>query len=370
MKKYALLVSVMSLMIASVACSSDKKADSSTPETVSNVAVYQATSSKIPDVLSVVGTVRATENAVLAAQTMGNVIAVNVREGDMVKQGQVLASIDPAQAQAALERAQAGLNAAQHELAAAQSQKSLADSTLARYETLYQKKSVSPQEFDEVKARAQAATAAAEAAQAGQAQAKAAVAQAQAAFGYTKIRAPFDGVITERKVDPGALASPGTPLLTIETTGHFRLEANLDEANLRYVRTGEAINVTLDAYPDQSLAGKVTQIVPAADPMSRTFLVKIDLPSSPVLRSGLFGRAQFSRGERSALVLPRTAVVDRGSLKGIFIVGQDKIASLRYVTLGPVAGEKVEVLSGLAPNETVVLSPGDKDLGGKKIEVR
>ena len=221
-----------------------------------------------------------------------------------------------------------------------------------------------------MKARAESAGAAVEAAQAGQAQAKAAVAQAQSAFGYSKLRAPFDGVVTERRVDPGALASPGMPLLTIESSGRLRLEATVDESDLRFVHVGEIVPVTLDAYPDQKLSGRVSQIVPAADPASRTFLLKIELPSSTLLRSGLFGRAQFSRGERKALIIPRTAVIERGSIKGVFVVDQDKIASLRYVTLGGPLGDRVEVLSGLSPSESIVLSPADRDLGGKRIEVQ
>ena len=370
MKRYLSASTLVALLLIISACSSEQKPAVQPPENAGKVAVYQATSDKVPDALEVVGTVRAAESSPISAQMMGNVVAVNVREGDLVKRGQILVAIDPSQAQAGLDRAQAGLSAAQHEVAAAQTQKALADSTLKRYETLFNRKSVSPQEFDEVKARAQAAGAAAESAQAAQSQAKAAVAQAQSGFAYTKIRAPFDGVVTERRVDPGALASPGMPLLTVESTGHFRLEANIDEANLHFVRGGETVPVTLDAYSDQSLSGRVSQIVPAADAASRTFLVKIELPPSPVARSGLFGRAQFPRGQRDALVIPRTAVVERGSLKGVFVIDQDKIASLRYVTLGAPIGDRVEVLSGLTPNERLVLSPGERALGGKRVEVQ
>jgi len=370
MKQTVLVLMLALLILVTFSCSSPKQASSAAPETVSNVAVFHTVNSTIPDELVAVGTVRAGETSQVSAQMMGNVVAVSVREGDTVKRGQVLATIDPAQPQAALERAQAGFAAAQHEVAVAQSQKALAESTLKRYDTLFQRKSVSPQEFDEVKARAQSAGAAAEVAKSAETQARAAVAQAQSSFGYTKIRAPFDGLVTERRVDPGALASPGMPLLTIESTGHLRLEANVNETDLHFVRTGEAVPVTLDAYPDQKLSGKVSQIVPAADPGSRTFLVKIELPSSNVIRSGLFGRAHFSRGERNALVIPQTAVIERGSLKGVFIVGQDKIASLRYVTLGGQIGDRVEVLSGLTPNEAIVFSPADRELGGKRIEVQ
>ncbi|HET8666888.1 MAG TPA: efflux RND transporter periplasmic adaptor subunit, partial [Terriglobales bacterium] len=324
----------------------------------------------IPDAIESVGSVHAAESAQLSAQMMGNIVAVNVHEGDRVRRGQVLAVIDASQPQAALERAQAGVSAAEHEAAAAESDFGLAESTLRRYEDLYSKKSVSPQEFDEIKARAQGASARREMARSGQAQAKAALAQARTAFEYTRVRAPFDGVVTERKVDPGALAAPGMPLLTVEGSGRYRLEANVDETSLRDVRMGESVRVAIDALGgDQSpLEGKVVQIVPAAEVASRSFVVKVELPTTANLHSGLFGRAYFPRGTRESLLVPESAVIERGQLQGVYVLGQDNIANLRYVTLGKHAADRqVEVLSGLMPGETLVRDPGQRDLAGKRI---
>ena len=364
------LIFSLSVVLIATGCSSSNKETAATPETVRGVSVYTASAASVPDVIPAVGTVHAAETAQISAQMMGNVVTVNVREGDAVVQGQVLATIDPAQAQAGLERAQAALSAAQHELAAAQTERSLTESTLKRFETLYQRKSVSSQEYDEIKSRYQGAAARAGAAQSGEAQAKAAVAQAQTGFSYTKLRSPFNGVVTERKADPGVLAAPGMPLLTVESVGRYRLEAIIDETSLRFVHVGEPVPVTLDAYPDQQLSGKVAQIVPAADPNTRTFLIKIELLSNAVLRSGLFGRASFSRGERQSLLVPRTVVVDRGALKGVYVVGADRVASLRYVTVGDTVGDRFEVLSGLTANEAIVLSPGGREIGGKRVEVQ
>ena len=365
-----LILITLPILLASAGCSSQKTQPAGPTETVRNVAVIKTVTAGVPDVFATIGTVRAYETTQLSAQMTGNITSVSVREGDAVKRGQVLATVDPAQAQASLERSQAALSAAQHESAAAETERALTESTLKRYDTLFQRKSVSPQEYDEIKARYQSAVARAEAAQAGQQQAKASFAQAQTAFGYTKVRAPFDGVVTERRVDPGFLASPGMPLLTVEASGRYRLEVDIDEASLRFVRLGSSIPVSLDAYPDKQLSGKVTQIVPAADPNTRTFLVKIELPSDSVLRSGLSGRARFSRGERYATLIPHTSVVNRGTLKVVYVLGPDQIASLRYVTTGDTFGDQLEVLSGLSAQETVVTSPADRELGGKRIEVQ
>jgi RND family efflux transporter MFP subunit len=337
---------------------------------VRNISVLPVQRADSPDLLEAVGTIRAAETSQLASQTTGNIVEIRVHEGDRVQRGQVLAILDDTQLQAAVDRSAAAESAAQQEVAASDSELVLAQSTLARYQTLYDKKSVSPQEFDEIRARYQAAFAHRDMARAGQAQAKAALAQARTSFSHTRILAPFDGLITEKKADPGMLASPGLPLFTIEGLGHYRLEATVNESDLRYVRIGEQVPVAVDALENAQQRGRVVQIVPAADSASRSFLVKIEVPANAGLRSGLFGRAQFSRGQRSSLLIPQTAVVERGQLQGVYVLDQNRIASLRYLTLGKSAGPSVEVLAGLQEGERLVAKPGDLDLNGKRIEAQ
>ncbi|MBZ5722523.1 MAG: efflux RND transporter periplasmic adaptor subunit [Acidobacteriia bacterium] len=351
-----------------IGCSSEQRPTTASPETVRNVPVLSVQQTNVSDLLEAVGTVRAAQTSDLASQAMGNIVEVRVHEGDRVQRGQVLAVIDDSQPRAAVDRAIAADNAAQQQRIAADSDLALAESTLQRYQNLYEKKSVSPQEFDEIKARQQAARARRDMAQAGQAQAKAALTQARTSLDFTRIRAPFDGMVTEKKADSGTLASPGMPIFTVEDVRRYRLEATVNESDLRYVRAGQLVSVTIDALDSTGLKGKVVQIVPAADSASRTFLVKIDLPANTQLRSGLFGRAQFSRGERQALLIPRSAVVERGQLQGVFVLGQNQVAGLRYVTLGRPTGPEVEVLAGLQGGERLVAKPGDLDLSGKRIE--
>jgi RND family efflux transporter MFP subunit len=358
----------LSLMFAG--CSSEQQRVSAAPETVSDVSVMSAQTANIPDVVEAVGTLRAAETSQLAAQMMGNIIEIRVREGDHIQRGQVLAVIDDAQPRAALDRATAADLAAQQEIAASESDFTLAEATFKRYQTLYDRKSVSPQEFDEIKARYQAAQARREMARAGQAGAKAALQQARTALGYTHIGAPFDGLVTEKKADVGTLASPGMPIFTVEDLRRYRLEATVNETDLRYVRQGQQVSVLIDALGDREVRGKIIEIVPAADPASRSFLVKVELPSDPALRSGLFGRAQFTRGERTALLIPRSAIVERGQLQGIYVLDQKRIAGLRYITLGKPSAQLVEVLAGLQAGEMLIRDPGSRELSGKKIEPR
>jgi RND family efflux transporter MFP subunit len=349
-------------------CSSDRPPQTLAPETIHNIPVVAIHPANVPDVLEVTGTVRAAQTSQLASQAMGNIVDIRVHEGDHVQRGQILALVDDAQMRASVDRAVAAEAASQQDIAAAESNATLADSTLKRYQTLYDKKSVSPQEYDEVKTRYQAALARRDMARAGQAQAKAALEQARTSLEYTRIRAPFDGVITEKKMDVGAFASPGLPLFTIEDLHRYRLEVAVNEDDLRYVRNGNEISVIVDSLQDAQVKGKVVQTVPAADPTSRSFLVKIELPADPRLRSGLFGRAQFIRGERMSVVIPQTAVVARGQLQGVYVLDQNQVAGLRYVTVGKSSGTQVEVLAGLQDGERLVTKPGDLELGGKRVE--
>ncbi len=364
-KKLTLFVSC-AMVLFGVGCGEPKTPAASAPEVVRDVTSLQVQRRTLPDYVEAVGTVRARQSSQLSAQVVATVVSIRAQEGQRVRKGEVLVLLDDAQQRAALERASAAVMAAQKDIAAADADYTLAHTTLGRYQSLYEKKSVSPHEMDEVQAREKSVSARRDQAQAGAAQARALEAQARAALGYTRIRAPFDGVVTAKHVDAGALASPGTPLLTVEDTHRFRLEASVDEGDLRLIRLGASAAVAVDALGGE-LRGKVVQIVPAADPASRSFVVKLELPSEPRLRSGLFGRARFARGEREAIVVPRAAVLDRGQMQGVYVIGADGRIALRFVTLGKPEGDNVELLSGVTAGERLVSAPGGRDLAGKKV---
>ena len=351
-------------------CTNERRAPTAPPETLSNVSVIAVRKTTVPDWLEAVGTARATQTSQVSSQVMGNILEIRAHEGDRVQSGQVLAVLDDALSHSRTDQATAALNAAEKEISAADSDFALAEATLKRYQQLYEKKSVSPQEFDEIKARYQSAEARRDMARAGQAQANAGLTEARTSLEYTRIHAPFAGVVTEKKADAGTLASPGMPIFTIEDTRSYRLEVTVDESELRLVRVGQVSPVTIDALGNVQLSGKVVQIVPAADPASHSFLVKVELPADARLRSGLFGRARFSRGVRTALLIPRTSLVERGQLQGVYVLDANQIAGLRYVTLGKSAGEQIEVLSGLQDGEKLVAIAGDRDLGGTRIAIR
>lgn len=358
----------LALVAFLAACGGEKPPAERAPEVVSGLAVLAVKQDQIPDVIEAVGTVRSAQTSTLSAQLPTTVVEIRATEGAQVRKGEVLVVLDDAQPQAGLERARAGERAADQELAAASSELELANATLRRYQDLYEKKSVSPQEFDEVQARQRAAAARNAQAQAGVEQARAAVAQAKTLFEYTRIRAPFDALITEKSAEVGMLAAPGMPLLVVEDKRRLRLEVTVNETDIDAIRLRQPVAMVVDALGTEELTGQVAQIVPAADPASRSFLVKVDLPADPRLRSGLFGRARFPHGEREALLVPQAAVVQRGQLEAVYAVDDDGVVQLRFVTLGKSFAQQVEILSGLSAGERILAEPGGRDLAGKRVE--
>jgi len=325
----------------------------------------------------VIGTVRAENSAQISSRIPSYIRQVHADAGDRVRQGQLLVELDDRdlvshldQAKAAKTEVEDAIQEALHALASAQAQLELAEVTHERFEGLLGKKSVSQQEYDEASARLRAARAAVEMSQARKRQAEAKRSQVEAqitvaevSLGYARIHAPFAGVVIERRMDPGTLAAPGMPILVIDQAGNFRLDASLPETRLSSVRLGETVAVRLEALANP-VEGRVTEIVPAVDPNSRTAIVRISLPSRNGLRSGMFGRVLLTAGgSESALTVPVQAVVRHGQVQSVFVV-QGDVARRRLVSLGSGTNGRQTVLSGLSGGEQVVLNPNDVRDGG------
>lgn len=361
-----ILVSGLTSLLLLAGCHSGGKTE--TPAVPSVPArVVESRQQSVDSLLPVTGAVHARQSATISAQVMGRIERVLVHEGDSVRAGQTLVILESAGLRSSVAQAQAGLQAAEHAQTAAHSQSELAASTLARFRQLQAQRSVSPQEIDEVSRRAEAARAQYEAAQAQTDAARAQAAGARTMLGYSRLTAPFAGVVTARMADPGTLAAPGLPLLQIDQAGPLELQVSVDESALSAVHRGAQLPV---AIAGRQSTGKVTEILPAAEAASHSFLVKVALPPAPLIRAGMYGSASLSTGRRQAILAPRSAIVDRGSLQCAYVLDARGIAQLRYLTLGAVQGAQVEVLSGLSAQEKLVDMPGDRELAGKRIEVR
>ncbi|MGA3081991.1 MAG: efflux RND transporter periplasmic adaptor subunit [Terracidiphilus sp.] len=316
------------------------------------------------------GTVHARETAIVSAQVMGRIQQIMVREGESVRAGQTLVVLDDAALRASTDQAQAAVKVAQSEQAAAQTDAKLAASTLERYKQLQAEKSVSPQEMDEVSRRAEAAAARLEAVRAQTDAARAQESGARTMLGYTRLLAPFSGIVTAHMADPGTMAAPGVPLLKVDQAGALQLDATVDESAIGAIHKGMKVQCSIDGASTSLMTGTVLEIDPAADPASHSFLVKIDLPSSSELRAGMYGTVEFANGTRKAILIPRSAVVIRGSLASAYVLDGQGIAQFRTLTLGATQGNLIEVLSGISSGERLVDAPSDRDLAGKRIEVQ
>ncbi|MGH9560132.1 MAG: efflux RND transporter periplasmic adaptor subunit, partial [Terracidiphilus sp.] len=268
---------------------------------------------QMPAALRSTGTLHARESSTLSAQVMGRVEKVLVREGDTVGAGQTLVILDDATLRSSADEAQSAITAAEQQEAAAEANADLAASTLARYKQLETQKSVSPQEMDEITRRAQAAAAQVAALKAQVNAMRAQQAGASAMLGYTRIVAPFAGVVTARMIDPGAMAAPGVPLVQIDSAGALELDTTLPESAIAGVHKGMELDVTVDSISSQTFSGSVAELVPAADPATHSFLVKVALPSSKVLRAGLSASASIPTGLKQTVLASRSAIVMRGS---------------------------------------------------------
>jgi RND family efflux transporter MFP subunit len=273
----------------------------------------------------VVGTVRARLRSVVEAKVSGKVQQMLVVPGQPVKAGQLLAHIDAREVQARLDQA----------IAVRQQ----AEADLKRYASLLEQKILAPSEYDNARAKARVA--------------EGAVLEAETLLGYTKVGAPFDGVITRKHADVGDLAAPGKPLLEMEDSRTLRLEADAPEAVISRVSLGDKLAVRIAAITTE-LQGTVSEIAPTADPVSRTFLVKLDLPPQAGLRAGQFGRVAMPVGEADALRVPASAILVRGQMEIVFVATDHHQATLRLVKTGKRLGTEVEILSGLTAGERVV----------------
>ena len=380
MKPYFLFLPIPVLLLTS--CGSEPARRAAQPQVPPvAVQVVSVTTRDWPTSYEATGTIRARTTATISSKVMGYVQQVSVQVGDRVRQGQELITLDARDLDVSLRRAEAGgaeVQSAIPELenatAAAKANLDLAQTTFKRMEELASKKSISNQELDEASARLKAAQANYDMVRSRRSQINskmAVVEQEVRAAGimrdYAKLAAPFSGVVITRTVEPGNLATPGVPLLTIEQDGLYRLEASVDESKLATVRVGQAVEVVLEA--DRKLNARVSEIVPSVDAASRTYIVKLDLPATPQLRTGMFGRAIFPLGMQKVVAVPLAALMERGQLQSVFVV-EDGVAHTRLVTTGRRTSGAVEVLSGLNAGEKVVLPVPAGLQDGSRVEVR
>lgn len=326
------------------------------------------------------GTVRGKTTVTLTSKVAGFVRTVAVRAGDRVAAGQALVELEADDTRAAVARQRAELAhaidaraEAQSEADSARAAADLARQELARDQRLVDSGAITRQAFEQVEARARATAAQLAAAEArirsaasGIDISRASLSEGQATLGYARVVAPFAGRVLERLVEPGALASPATPLLVLDDGASTRVEAAVDESRASQIHPGDPVAIELANRPP--ITGTVGEIVPTVDVAARSFVVKIDLPGdAAALQPGTFARVGFATGARPRLVVPTTAIRSLGALDRIFVI-DDHTARLRMVALGEVRGGWTEVLAGLSSGERVVADPAPSLRDGSAVE--
>jgi membrane fusion protein (multidrug efflux system) len=280
----------------------------------------------LPAVIEMPATVRPVERAVISAKLTGTIATLPWGLGQAVSAGDVLVTLSVPEIEARVRQAQA----------------SLAEAARAtdRERTLVAKGVNAPDSLRDAEDRLRFA-------QAG-------FAEAEAMLAHASIRAPFAGVVTEKPVLPGDLATPGLPLLTLESTARLRAEGAMPEQAATSLRIGDSLPVIVQdgAAP---VAGRIEELSTAADALSRSVLVKVALPAGSA-RSGQFARLQVTAGQSHSLFVPQSALTRFGQMERVFVIEEGR-AALRLVKTGRTTGDRLEILSGLNAGEQIVLAP-------------
>lgn len=317
-------------------------------QVVTGVTLAEVHPSQVDEYYETSGTVKAKTISIVASRVMGTVTSVKVKKGDRVHAGQVLMTIDDRDI---VQR----VKAAEKAVEAAKQNKSLSDITYQRYKNLYDEKAISQQEIDQIETQKKVSDMEYE-------RAMAMLAEAQVNHGFTRITAPISGIITEKKIELGSMAIPGIPILTVEDNSYFRIEANVDERLSGKLKRGMPVDVIIDSIGKQ-VKGRISEIVPAIDPMSRTFLIKVDL-KMPSLKTGIYGKVLIPEGKKESILIPQKAIVEKGQLVGVYVVDNKGITTYRLIKTGKKYGEQIEILSGLSSGEKIIVGGVEKAVDG------
>jgi RND family efflux transporter MFP subunit len=360
------------------------------PETASDrvdVTVVPVTTSDTAERLEAGGVVAARETALVSSRIVATIVSVRVTAGDRVRAGDVLVTLDARdvleqthQMRATALAAEKSLTRARAEQSVAEAEHRLAGAWHKRIAALHARNSATDQERDEADARLTAAgarvagaQAAIEVAEANLVSARFAVGAAMATESYTGVRAPFDGLVTERLTDPGNLAAPGAPLLRIESDGVRQVVIRVDEARAAYVHPGDRVDIEIDetgasTSNGKTLQGVVAEVARAVGADQRAFTVKVTVPHAVTARSGTFARVIFRGAPRRALLVPTHAIQRYGQVSSVYVV-QDGVARLRLIQTGRSFGTSMEILAGLDAGESIVTSPIGSLADGARIAV-
>lgn len=318
-----------------------------------NVDVMSVELGTIPLKSVVPGSIVSDQKAQISSRLVGYIKNFDLKVGQNVKRGELLFSIDSADIENGIAQARSGYQ---------QAKAGLLDAKLdyKRFKKLYEDESVSKQNFDKMNlkykiAKEQMITA------------KTGLNQAKSQLKYANVKAPFDGVVVKKMATAGDLSAPGKPILSLENKKTLSVKTQVSHELYAALRLGDTASIVLDGI-EQPLLGTIYTMVAAADPKNRTHIIKLSLHENSVVNSGTFARISFTRGERQTLMVPKSAVISRSGIEGVFVV-ENETAFFNMVRLGEVIGEMVEIKSGINFEDSIVVSNNESLLNGDKLIV-
>ena len=316
------------------------------------VRVVTAERENVPVTYTVPGSVISDGQIEVSSRLVGFIEQLDVREGEHVARGDLLVRIDPTDIEEAIRQAGAGVRAAKDDLR---------DSELdvEKYEGLARKGAVATETLRKAQVRVDVAKATLD-------QARSALAAAEAQKTYASITSPVDGVVVSVAKRSGEMATAGATILTVESRDVLLFRAYISESRLAAIDPGLTVAVRIDSLNDAVFEGHVRGVVPSGDDVTRRYEINIVLPKNPRLVPGMFGRAEIVLGDREVTAIPRTALVRRGGLDGVFVL-DGTIARFRWLRTGRDFGNSIEVVSGLSDGEEILATANDSVRDGSVV---
>ncbi|WP_428601819.1 efflux RND transporter periplasmic adaptor subunit [Pseudomonas sp.] len=342
----------MCVLLLAACSDSSSSRTASTPVAAEVAVVRQA---RLPVTNDVTGSIVSDERIDVASRVTGFIRQLDVREGQAIKRGDLLLRIDASDIDAAITQARAGVQAAQEAWQDAQHD-------VRQNAQLAPAGAISADVLRKSRVREETTRATLE-------QAQSALAAAQAQRNYVAITSPVDGVVVSVARRSGEMAAPGVPLMTVESRAVLLFKAFVPERSVTAIKAGDSIPVRVDALGDERFRGRVRGVVPSGDGVTRRYEVDIVLPRDARLLPGMFGRLEILLDEKQAITVPRTALVRRGGLDGVFVL-QDGVARFRWLRTGQHLGDSVEVTAGLSDGETILASAPDTVRDGMQIQAK
>ncbi len=328
-------------LVSLTGCRDGKKAermvDEATPAVT--VSVARAEEKAAARQVELMGSLQATERAEIAAKVSGSIVTLPVVLGSRVEKDDLLVEITAGEISARQRQALAQLEQARR--------------NLEREKKLLARNAATPEAVKSLQDTLRIATAAYE--------------EAGTMLDYTRLLAPFAGLVTRKMANVGDLATPGKPLLQLENEARLQVITNIPESLIMHVRPGDELPIHVPSA-GLDIVGTVAEVAPTADRLSRTAPVKINVPADPKLHSGQFARVSLASGSARTLVVPASALSTYGQMERLFVV-EDGRARLRLVRSGAAIGDEVEILSGLKAGETVVVEGGRTLVDGQPVTV-